>query len=131
MIIINLTQHNATQDQLEAGVRELPAELKAKAVEALTFDNIPSTGDIINRARELTWVVQAATTDIPRGDAVGVMIGGAPYLMGHLEDILQEEGFTPLYSFTRRETVEEKLEDGSVKKTAIFKHVGWVDPTRV
>jgi len=50
------------------------------------------------------------------------MIGGAPYLMGILEECLRDKGIKPLYSFSVRKSVERTLEDGSVVKEAIFKH---------
>lgn len=56
-----------------------------------------------------------------------VMIGGAPYLMAPLERMLKKSGYRPVYSFSERRSVEETLPDGSVKKTAVFAHVGWVE----
>ncbi len=42
--------------------------------------------------------------------------------MSTLEDVLK----TVLYSFTKKESTEAVQPDGSVKKVAIFRHVGWV-----
>ncbi len=39
---------------------------------------------------------------------------------------LAYRGITPLYAFTRRESVEEVLPDGSTRKTAVFRHAGFI-----
>ena len=56
------------------------------------------------------------------------MIGGAPWLMGTLETKLREYGIQPMYAFSRRESVEQKQPDGSVRKVNVFRHAGWVKP---
>lgn len=32
------------------------------------------------------------------------------------------------YAFSRRESVETQLPDGSVKKSSVFRHIGFVEP---
>lgn len=59
------------------------------------------------------------------------MIGGAPYLMPILEKALAKYGIQILYSFTKRETVEKTDENGNVVKTAIFRHVGFVESVKL
>jgi hypothetical protein len=54
------------------------------------------------------------------------MIGGALWLMGPLTRKLKEERYLPVYAFSVRESEEEILPDGSVKKVNIFKHKGFV-----
>lgn len=56
------------------------------------------------------------------------MVGGAPYFMAPLERLLLAGGIKPLYAFSRRESVEQTQPDGSVRKVAVFRHVGWVAP---
>jgi hypothetical protein len=46
--------------------------------------------------------------------------------MGPLVDSLKRRGFDPVFSFTERKTVEKQGENGTVTKTAVFEHVGWV-----
>ena len=41
MQIMNLTQHNATEDQLKAGVYEPSPEIKKLISELLTFEELP------------------------------------------------------------------------------------------
>jgi len=55
------------------------------------------------------------------------MIGGAPFLMSALEDALVIAGITPLYAFSVRESVEAEQADGSVRKVAVFRHLGFVE----
>lgn len=121
MKILNLTQHNATPEQVAAGVIEPTPEVKARIRELLTFNELPAPGEIAARAEELARIAAEA-------EAEAAMIGGAPYLMSALERALIEEGVEPLYAFSRREIVEEKTEGGEVRKVSIFRHLGFVSP---
>lgn len=115
--ILNLTQHAATSDQVAVGVFK-PAD-KREVQALLTFNEIPSTEEIKERAEKLADIVR-------KEGYASAMIGGAPYLMGALEAELKKRNVTPLYSFTKRESVETVNEKGEVVKTAVFRHVGWV-----
>ena len=46
--------------------------------------------------------------------------------MGPLAAALREQGLEPVFAFTERVSVDEPQTDGSVRKTAVFKHSGWV-----
>ncbi len=118
-MIINLTQHQASVEQRAAGVVDLQGEELKALKELLTFENLPSKDEIQERALSIRELLPAFFDR--------AMIGGAPYLMGALEKELSSVGIRPVYSFTRRESVEETQADGSVRKTAVFKHVGWVE----
>ena len=87
MRILNLTQHAATPEQLAAGVVDLTPAQRAVVSQILTFETLPSRPVIQSRARLLA---QAAADDSSMVGEVGpfdaAMIGGAPYLMGPLED---------------------------------------------
>jgi len=123
MTIINLTQHAATAEQLAAGVFDVPNEgARRELLMQLTFNDLPEDGEIVERAEALASIAGAF-------GARAAMIGGAPYLMSALERELREGGITPLYAFSRRESVEEKLPDGSVRKVAVFRHLGFVEGT--
>lgn len=117
MMILNLTQHPATTEQVAAGVVE-PAD-KAGVQSLLTFEQAPDTTEMIRRAAALVQLAKAA-------GAEAVMIGGAPFFMAPLESALVEAGVQALYSFTHREAMEEKQPDGSVRKMQVFRHVGFV-----
>lgn len=116
--ILNLTQHTPTPDQVAAGVCESSSKQEVQTL--LTFDELPSAEEVWARARALAQVAR-------REGASFAMIGGAPFLMGPLEAVLKEEGIAPLYSFTRREAGEEPDGMGGVRKTQVFRHVGFIE----
>ena len=119
--VLNLTQHEATPDQLAAGVYEPPSPAKEIICRLLTFDNLPTLSDIVNRAAELAEIAAALSF---WGQMV--MIGGAPWLMGHLERWLRDRGLTPVYAFSKRVVKEEVLPNGEVRKTSSFVHEGFI-----
>lgn len=119
-MIINLTQHPASAEQLAAGVIDLPGEARSALIALLTFETLPPAAEIASRARV---IARLASQDY-RCD--GAMIGGAPFLMAPLEVALKMRGITPLYAFSVRESVEAVQPDGSVRKTAVFRHLGFV-----
>ena len=128
MFIINLTQHNATPDQQAEGVVDLPAEHRKALTEALTFDELPSSEEIIERANA---VVSIATMNGLGGDAdedpwpTAAMVGGAPWLMPALCRALENTGIQPLFAFSTRESVDVE-QDGQVVKTSRFIHRGFI-----
>ena len=94
----------------------------------LNFNTKPTKNEIITRAIALAdyaygLLSQAKNED----DKLFALIGGAPYLMGPLEEALKQEGIQPLYAYSQRESVEAKGENGTVIKTAIFKHKGYIE----
>jgi len=124
MIILNLTQHAATAEQIAAGVCDGGAEFQDLVKSALNFTSLPTRADIEARAETLATL---AWVFIGCGSVQKVaMIGGAPYLMGALECALIARGITPVYAFSQRESVEEVQPDGSVRKVNVFRHAGFV-----
>jgi membrane carboxypeptidase/penicillin-binding protein len=115
--VINLTQHSAAVEQTESGVVE--PQKKAAVQAALTFDAIPSAEEMAQRAEFLAAIAKES-------GCVKAMIGGAPFFMSALERALKAHGIAPIYAFSQRESVETIKEDGSVIKTNVFKHVGFV-----
>ncbi|MEM2498229.1 MAG: hypothetical protein QXR81_07640 [Candidatus Nezhaarchaeales archaeon] len=139
-IILNLTQHPATPEQVEAGVVEPSAPLKERIQKLLTFDELPSLPEIRERARKLVETIDDYLEDLekrgviatsPSGEAnyevYGAMIGGAPYLMRPLEEELIKAGVKPLYAFSKRITSELRKPDGTVEKRSIFVHAGFIE----
>lgn len=117
--IINLTQHISAQEQLEEGVVDLPEAQRNKLQQLLTFDRLPQGSLIAARAADIADIAVA-------NGATHAMIGGAPFLMAQLEAALKAQGVQPLYAFSKR-VVEEHIEpNGTVKKTAVFRHEGFV-----
>lgn len=127
MSILNLTQHSATPEQIAAGVVDLSPAQRAILSAWLTFDTCPTGQDVADRAG---LIAQAAADDSKSIGVVGTysfaMIGGAPFFMSALENALIERGITPLYAFSVRKSVETVQADGTVIKTAIFSHAGFV-----
>jgi hypothetical protein len=123
-IIWNFTQHLATPEQREQGVRDLPEEFRQKLVEFLTFEDIPDDEDIQIHVGELLCLL--CYIDAKYGDRI--MIGGAPFLMERLSAALRHSQYRPVFAFSRRESVEQVMPDGTVRKTAVFRHLGFVEP---
>lgn len=145
MKVLNLTQHNATPEQVAAGVTtgELSPEQIGEIRALLTFETCPQESEIWQRARQLAQIAQLAIwrekSALPYAQEWGgeplhseanffeyALIGGAPYLMAPLEAALRARGITPLYAFSVRESVDQVQPDGSVRKVAVFRHVGFV-----
>ena len=118
--ILNLTQHRATSKQREAGVVDLGDEKREKLLKFLTFEELPTDTLIELRVYDITEI--AANSGYHKA-----MIGGASFLMSPLEEALKKMGIKVLYAFSKRENVEETLPDGSVRKTQIFRHLGFVE----
>lgn len=122
MTIVNLTQHNATNDQIDAGVFNVDYDHNELDYlrSLLTFDSIPTIEDMQQRADEIAKIAL-------RTNAKKAMIGGAPFFMGYLETALKSVGIQPLYAFSQRISVETTAEDGTVTKQNVFKHMGFVE----
>lgn len=120
-MIINLTQHIATPEQVEAGVIDLQGEDLTQLKKLLNFVGMPTNGDIHDRAFDIARIAD-------QSGAEAAMIGGAPYLMPHLQKALQARGIAVFYAFSERVSVE-RVVDGVVVKTNEFKHVGFVEVT--
>jgi len=131
-MILNLTQHPATPEQVAAGVVDLEGKNLERLKELLTFDSIEvAVKHRFDRARqigELVSRIKLGDEDSLHedGTAIHVMIGGAPYLMAPLENVLMKDNRVPVYAFSVRESVEQIQSDGSVIKKNIFKHGGFV-----
>lgn len=120
MRILNLTQHQATQDQIENGVIDLDVSAKEWLTSMLNFDTLPTAEDIEHRAS----AIARNTRMLGYNKA---MIGGALWLMSSLEKHLKINNIQPLYAFSIRESVETVNDDGSVTKKNVFKHIGFIE----
>ena len=121
---INCTQHCASADQLAAGVVDMPAPAREQLVKLLTFDELPNVDDIRERAIQICALVESTFVDV---EPKVLLLGGAPFLMSTLEIFAALRGWTPVYAFSKRVVIEEPQADGSIKKTSIFKHAGFVE----
>lgn len=122
--ILNLTQHDATPEQLQAGVVDLPVNGKKFLRETITFNHLPATEEIVQVAAVIAEIANSTSEEEFSG--VKVMIGsGLPALQAPLERALRDLDFDPIYAFSLRESVDQPQPDGSVRKVAVFKHVGF------
>jgi len=109
-VILNLTQHPATPEQVEAGVVEVGE--KEMLQELLTFEELPDASNILNRAFHIADIAirekrkRFPDGDYASGEGLKVMIGGAPYLMSDLENALRGYEFRPVYAFSKRVSEE-------------------------
>lgn len=127
--ILNLTQHDATPTQREAGVVDLPAEARARLTALLTVDDLPSEEDLHERSMAIfeiaeEWCAQRIEAGVAPGN-FRAMVGGLPCLIRVLRHDLRARGIKPLEAFSRRVVMETTLPDGTVRKIADFVHVGW------
>jgi hypothetical protein len=120
--VLNLTQHDATQAQRAVGIVDLPFVERERARTLLTFDTLPTKAEVRDRAQRLAALVRSCEVDTDT-----VMIGGALFLMTPLQEALSAYGYTTVFAFfSQRETLEERQPDGSVRKTTVFRHLGFV-----
>lgn len=133
-MILNLTQHAASADQIAAGVVDLAGLVLAALKQALTFDKCPSADDIRQRAE---YVAELACIQLACMNGLGgdeddspmpqqALIGGALWLMAPLAAALRARSIEPVFAFSVRETEEQPQPDGSVRKVAVFRHAGFV-----
>lgn len=119
-MIYNLTQHQATPEQLDAGVVEPKDSLTKETIRnVLTFSAPPTRTEMTHAANSLADIVH-------HSGCRSAMIGGAPYFMPFLEEALGQLNIRPLYSFSQRVSVEKVDGDGKVTKVSEFKHIGFV-----
>lgn len=126
-VILNLTQHQATPDQVAEGVVDLPPADRAELSILLTFDE-PPTGETLDERADLVAELADRWFRANRDQTTSrtAMIGGAPYFTGPLERALGRLSVRHVYAFSKRVCAEEPQPDGTVKKTFTFKHAGWV-----
>ena len=122
-MILNLTQHAASPEQLAAGVVDLSPRatgivrdlLTVPAADLLTVD---AHAQLAARARCLRLVIDQEDDS----EGVEVMIGGLPALMHHLVAELQDRLYRPLYAVSDR--VSRDGPDGT--KVSVFVHLGFI-----
>ena len=150
--MLNLTQHAPTASQAEAGVEprsQRIADLLTVGADVLTADEelraqlldskVESIlGEIYPRLSEMTagralLVTEAARDgrmldawNLSREPLCQAMVGGAPYLTDRLVRRLKEMGVEPVYALTERVAKETVNPDGSVTKTQVFEHLGFI-----
>lgn len=123
-MILNLTQHPATPDQINQGVADLIGEDLAALKALLNFEELPDATELPRRAIAVAEIAIRAAG----GALAECMIGGAPFFMRPLEQALMMAGYRPIYAFSKRVVEETAQPDGTVRKVAVFRHEGFVRP---
>ena len=127
--IQNFTQHHPTIEQQALGVYSPPHHAAIR--ELLTFETPPDNAELADRARQLAALAarerDSVLSEPNAGKADTVMIGGAVYLMAPLEAAMRARNLKPVYAFAKRVVVERDMPDGTVKKSVVFKHEGFLD----
>ncbi len=151
-MILNLTQHNATPAQAEAGVGDPSPSMRG----LLTIEREILVADEVLRAQILDARVEAIlgvlfrhlaelavgrsirgteaacegrlmdAWNISREPLCQAMVGGAPYLVDRLVRRLKELGVEPVYALSERVSKETVGSDGVVTKTQVFEHLGFI-----
>jgi hypothetical protein len=86
---------------------------------------LPTPRELRTRATECALL---ASVLLKKYDCGAILVGGAPFFMSVLESALRSFGIAFCYAFSKRVTQEESLEDGSVRKTHVFRHAGFIFP---
>ena len=121
-MILNLTQHNATKDQQDAGIIDMPVEFQVALKGLLTFPTQYTRADLEYRALQIHELVRDFC-GTSKEVLEGVMIGGMPSFMPVLESVLISKGIKVGYACTERKSVDKEV-DGKIIKTAVFVHAG-------
>lgn len=110
-MILNCTNHVSTSIQRKLGVIE--PEDKKIIQSLITFNSVEELETMEDRANELLAIIKKSGCNT-------VMIAGAPFFMGYLEEYLLSNGINVAFAFNKRDVVEMFMEDGMVKKVSKF-----------
>ena len=126
-MILNLTQHNATADQINVGINDLPVDFQTTLKGLLTFPTQYTRADLEYRALQIHELIRDMCGEHfgapPKHSLDGVMIGGMPSFMPVLEATLVSKGIRVGYACTERQSIDKEV-DGKIIKTAVFVHAG-------
>ena len=128
-MILNLTQHRATEFQRAAGVHDLPEDQRTELIALLSFEEIPTEEEILDRAVDIAELACFNGLGGDEGEdpvPTSAMIGGDFWLMSPLANELRTRGIVPQFAFSKRKCVERTKEDGTVGREYVFVHEGWV-----
>lgn len=104
-MILNLTQHNATATQIEAGIIDFPESFLIVLRALLTFPTTYTRKDLEQRALQIHELIRdfcGSSKEVLEG----VMIGGMPSFMPVLEATLISKGIKVGYACTERKSVD-------------------------
>jgi transcriptional regulator of NAD metabolism len=151
-MILNLTQHNPSPEQMADGVVDPDAALDIQPLLTIERDILVAPEPLRSEAldsrvesimgclyRQLSSLRKermehalAQSTDMARDNAMqepiaDAMVGGASYLTERLVRRLRDAGVQPLYALSERVSEEVVQEDGSTRKVSRFNHLGFIE----
>jgi len=123
--LLNLTQHDATKEQIKDGLVDPNESEKSVIRKLLTFDDVPTAEQMIDKSMSLYYLALHLIEKYKT--APTVMLAGAPWFLPLVEHQLKKGGVKAVYSFSKRCVEEQISKDGkSVKKVSVFKHVQFI-----
>ena len=155
--MINLTQHNATPEQEEQGLRNVDNQEHLRMLLTIPEGAIQSEESVLrgfveSKAMEIvsTFVLPAKADQIRRfvadgvlfhgvssllnayADAgrVDVLVGGAPLLVDALIRRCREVGAVPHYALYAMVSEDVQQPDGSLKRVSVYQHIRFIKAVR-
>jgi hypothetical protein len=123
--MLNITQHAVSAEQQAVGVYDVEKkEWRESILVLLTFTDLPTKQEVEERAYLLVELIEEILLDTFETSGFStrsVMIGGAPYLMAPLAEMLYGAKITPFFAYSERVSSEV-----NGVKTSVFKHLGFV-----
>ena len=126
MIVINLTKHVHTPEQIADGSIEI-ASLRPFIDSAQDYDSLQSTWYAGAMAMVLAKEAHAAARAILPETKLSANIAGAAWLIIPLCAALRGYGISPVCSFSKRVCTESLDAEGKTTLTYTFQHEGWVE----
>ena len=124
--ILNLTPRRATQDQIRAGVIDLPRNIREHLQSLLSnFTRLPSSEEVDAAASLIANVAEQYNKK-----ASAALIDCAPFLAAPLTRHLRTNGFRVLFAFSERVPHEARNTDnteGSDRNVDVIQHLGFVE----
>ena len=112
---INFTNHASDR----WGKAQMEAAEKYGEIVDVPFPNVPATAtenDIIRLSREMFEKIMSYNPN-------AVLCQGEFTLTYRIIQLLKEQGITAVSACSERKSIEEKKEDGTVHKSAVFKFI--------
>lgn len=124
-VFISLMLYLVTPDQASAGLIDMPEDgsLRAALIEALSYNHQPDQEELLRRARRVVGIMADYAGGMTALQGRKVILGGFSALMHPLQAACLRAGMQVGYAYPGHcECVDQLQPDGSVLKTAIFRH---------
>lgn len=129
-IAVWASPHNPTKEQLESLSDGYTNIVYLKDINADLFQKIcnsPSNTDgLFKLADDLISFISDYKSEINADNLHIVQPAGSPAFQYILGRLTSDEYINVVYAHSERVSVDEVQEDGSIKKTSVFKHKNWI-----